>query len=449
MRFIPLTESDKVKMLKTIGAGSVDELFADIPEDAGLDRKLNLPAPLPEPSLIEYFEKLSAQNNQTPANQSFLGAGAYRHHVPAAVDQLLLRGELFTAYTPYQPEVSQGTLMTTYEFQTYTAALLGMDIANASMYDGASSLAEAVIMAKRVTRKNRVVMSSLVHPHWREVAATYTQDLDVEIVVVECAEAGKTSAKSLVEVAGDGLAAIVIQYPNFMGCLEDLESIRKVCDDTGALMIVAVAEPVAMGIIEPPGRFGADIVVAEGRSFGNSVSYGGPGLGMFATKDKWARQIPGRLVGKTNDLNGERGYVLTLATREQHIRREKATSNICSNQALCATAAAIHISLLGRTGLRELAVRNLTSAKYLADKLSSLKGFQLLYDHPFFNEVAVKTPLPVAALNEKLSQKGFTGGFDLSSHYPSLENAMLFCATETHAKEDIDRLVDALSEIEK
>lgn len=444
MRFIPLTEKDRKEMLATIGVNHVDDLFADIPAEAKLDRPLNIPGPLPERELLNNFGLLASMNKPVSGERSFLGAGAYSHHVPVAVDQMLLRGEFFTAYTPYQPEVSQGTLMAIYEFQTYTSALLGMDIANASMYDGASSLAEAVIMAKRVKKKNRVVISGLVDPAWRKVVETYVQDLDIDIVVVDGVNEGVTNIEEL-SIAAKDSSAIVIQYPNFVGCIDDLNEVRRVCDEAGALMIVATSEPVAMGVMTSPGKLGADIAVAEGRSFGGSLSYGGPGLGMFATKQKWARQIPGRLVGKTNDVDGKPGYVLTLATREQHIRREKATSNICSNQALCATAAAIHLSLLGKNGLQEMALKNMTATKYLAEKISALNGFELAYKKPFFNEVAIKVPAPAETINKKLAKNGFVGGFDLSKDFPSLGDSMLFCATELHTKNDIDALATALS----
>lgn len=446
MRFIPLTPQDREKALKVIGASSVDELFSGIPEEAKLKSALNLPEPLPEQYLIESFERLAEMNTPSAPSACFLGAGAYRHFVPSAVDQLLLRSEIFTAYTPYQPEISQGTLMAIFEFQTYTAALLGMDIANASMYDGASALAEAVIMAKRITGKSRVVLSNLVHPNWRQVVDTYTQHLNVDIVTLDCAEAGVTTAEAVSKALTKETSAVVVSYPNFLGHIEDLASIRTACDEAGALLIVAVPEPCALGILEGPGKFGADITVGEGRSFGGSLSYGGPGLGLFATKEKYARQMPGRLIGKTKDVDGTAGFTLTLSTREQHIRREKATSNICSNQALCATAAAIHLSLLGKNGLRELSVRNHSAAQYMADRITAIKGFRLAFGSPFFNEVAIHMPVEPAVANKRLAQAGIAGGLDLGSYYPSLESVALFCATEVHDKKSIDRLVDILSE---
>lgn len=436
-------------MLKVIGLSSAQELFEDIPVDVRLTGLLDLPKPLAEPELLEHFESLASRNNKFNPHKCFLGAGAYTHHVPVAVDQLILRSELFTAYTPYQPEVSQGTLMAIYEFQTYVAALFGTDIANASMYDGASSMAEAVIMAQRITKRKKTVISNLVHPNWREVTKSYTQHLETTIELADGLEEGVTTSQSLASLVDETTSSVVIQYPNFLGNIEDLKSIRAMCDKAGAMMIVAVAEPMAMGLLEGPGKLGADIVVGEGRSFGNSISYGGPALGLFSTKDKFARQMPGRLVGKTKDVDGAKGYVLTLSTREQHIRRERATSNICSNQALCATSAAIHLSLLGKTGFKKVGIRNFSAAKYLIDKIGELKGFEKAYKQNHFNEVAVRTPVAPKVINDRLAKEGIVGGLDLSAYYSSMPPTMLFCATEVHAKEDIDRLVKILSEFEK
>ncbi|MGK7344705.1 MAG: aminomethyl-transferring glycine dehydrogenase subunit GcvPA [Candidatus Nitrospinota bacterium M3_3B_026] len=446
MRYIPLTAPDRERMLRVIGASSVNELFADIPEKARPARPVDLPGPMDEEGVREYFEVLAAENRTYPAKNRFLGAGAYSHHVPSAVDHLISRSEFFTAYTPYQPEVSQGTLMAIYEFQTYTAALFEMEVANASMYDGASALAEAVIMAARITGRNRVVISNLVHPHWLEVTRTYTSRLGIDVAVMDCLEEGAATAKRLAEAVDGGAAAAVVGYPNFLGNLEDLEAIRGVLDKRQALMITAVAEPVALLALRGPGAFGADIVVGEGRSFGGSLSFGGPGLGLFATRAKWARQAPGRLVGKTVDKSGRSGYVLTLATREQHIRRERATSNICSNQALMATAFAIHLTLLGKEGGRELALKNHSAARYMVEKITSIKGFSRAFDRPFFNEAAIKTPVSAEKINERLAENGILGGYDLSRVYPEMGSAMLFAATEVNTKESIDRMTAMLPE---
>ncbi|VAX23608.1 Glycine dehydrogenase [decarboxylating] (glycine cleavage system P1 protein) [hydrothermal vent metagenome] len=448
MRFIPLTPSDRQEMLEVIGVSSVDDLFEDIPSNVRLTGLLDLPGPMAEPALLEHFESLASRNNHFRAHKCFLGAGAYAHHVPSSVDQLIMRSELFTAYTPYQPEVSQGTLMAIYEFQTYVAALFGTDIANASMYDGASSLAEAVIMAQRITKRKKTVISNLVHPNWREVTKSYTRYSGAIIEIADGQKEGVTTAQSLAAMVNEETASVVIQHPNFFGNIEDLKAIREVCDEAGAMMIAAVAEPMALGLLEGPGKLGADIVVGEGRSFGNSISYGGPALGLFSTKDKFARQMPGRLVGKTRDVDGKEGYVLTLSTREQHIRRERATSNICSNQALCATAAAIHLSLLGKTGLKKIGIRNLSAMKYLIEKVSGLKGFEKAFGQKHFNEAVALTPVAPAVINERLAREGIVGGLDLSGYYPTMAPAILFCATEIHSKEDIDRMVKILSEFE-
>lgn len=436
-------------MLEAIGAQTAEELFTDIPEQVRAASSMDLPGPLPEFDLAAYFGDLAADNGAADQRNLFMGAGAYTHHVPAAVDQLLLRTEFFTCYTPYQPEVSQGTLMAIYEFQTYTAALTGMDIANASMYDGASGMAEAAIMACRLQKKNRVVVSSLVHPHWRHVLETYTRKLGIEIITADGVETGVTSRDALAEAANGHAAAVIVQSPNFFGNIEDLAAVREVCDASGAMFVAAVAEPVSLGVLKGPGSFGADVTVAEGRSFGGSLGYGGPGLGMFAVKKEFARQMPGRLVGKTKDTEGREGYTLTLATREQHIRRERATSNICSNQALCATAAAIHISLLGRNGLAELAERNMAAAAYMAERIGALKGFERVFDKPFFNEVAFHLPVEPGLVNQRLKKEGIVGGLDLSRYYPQLESAALFCATEIHSKKSVDRMVEILSEFER
>lgn len=452
MRFIPLTDGDKKEMLAAIGVPDIDTLFADIPKGARIDHRLTIPEAYAEQELFDHMEELGDANQTVHPSRMFVGAGCYPHYTPAAVDQMLLRSELFTAYTPYQPEISQGTLMAIHEFQTYVAALTGMDIANASMYDGASALAEGVIMATRIGRgkKNKIVLSNLVHPHWREVTRTYTQHLGIELVDVDGTKGGMTPYESLAKVTDETTAALVVSYPTFMGTIEDLAAIRRLCDETKALMIVCVPEPVALGVLKSPGAFGADIVVGEGASFGGALNYGGPGVGMFATKDAHARQMPGRLVGKTKDADGKEGYVLTLATREQHIRRERATSNICSNQALCATAAAIHLSLLGKMGLRRLSMKNASATRYLLEKVSALKGFNPVYPAiPFFNEVVIETPVEPEVITRSLAKEGIVAGMPLTKYAPSLPPSMLFCATDVHSKDSIDRLADALARFER
>jgi glycine dehydrogenase subunit 1 len=445
MRYIPLSPSDREKALRVIGAASVEELFADIPMEARLGRTLNIPGPLPEMDLMERLNAAAERNKAPGLRNTFMGAGAYPHHVPAAVDHLISRGEFFTCYTPYQPEVSQGTLMAIYEFQTYTAALLGMDIANASMYDGPSALAEAVIMARRITGRSKVVMPDTIHPHWRQVVAAYTQYQGIRIQTVECSADGEIDIKKLAAAMDQDTAALAIQSPNFFGIIENMAAARKIATGAGALLIGAVAEPMALGLIKGPGAYGADIAVAEGRSFGGSLSFGGPALGMFAVKKEHARKIPGRLVGKTKDSHGREGYTLTLATREQHIRREKATSNICSNQALMATAAAIHISLLGAEGLKTVAERNLAAAHYLAERLAGIRGVKMTFPGRFFNEFAVTLPVAPRRAQDALATAGVLAGPDVSRWYPNLKNTMLFCATEVHTRETMDKVAHILA----
>ncbi len=450
MRFIPLTKSDEEQMLKTIGAKTVDDLFCGIPDKARLKKDLDLPEPLGERKLIARLKELAGKNRTVDGNNLFLGAGAYNHYVPSAVDQLLLRSEFFTAYTPYQPEISQGTLMAVYEFQSFTCALTGMEIANASMYDGASALAEAIIMAGRISRKKRIVISNLVHPAWRKVADTYTKRLDIDIKTIDNSDEAVVTEESLISAIDDQTGAVVLSYPSFFGTVQDLRKIKEITDRFGALLIVAVPEPLSLGILKSPGEMGADIVACEGASFGNSLSFGGPGLGMLATKQKWTRQLPGRLVGKTKDKNGEDGFVLTLATREQHIRREKATSNICSNQALCATAATMHLALLGKKGIFDLARRNMAGAEYLKNSLTALDGFSAPFENlSFFNEVVIKVPVEPEIVAKKLASENIVGGYDLSKDYGSMDRNILFCATENNDKESIDRLVSVLSEFAK
>ncbi|MDH5638024.1 MAG: aminomethyl-transferring glycine dehydrogenase subunit GcvPA [Nitrospinota bacterium] len=445
MRYIPLSASDREKALAVIGASSVEQLFEDIPAEARLPHPLDIPGPLPEMDLMDWFEEAADKNTHAGPRRTFIGAGAYVHHVPTAVDHLISRTEFFTCYTPYQPEVSQGTLAAIYEYQTYTAALLGMEVANASMYDGPSALAEAVIMACRVTGRSKVVMPNLVHPHWRQVVQTYTQHLDIELVHLELAADGVCIPEKLAAAMSQETAAVVVQSPNFFGYVEDMDSINQAREESGALLIGAVAEPMSLGLLKGPGASGADIAVAEGRSFGGSLSFGGPALGMFAVKTSLARKMPGRLVGKTKDTMGRDAYTLTLSTREQHIRREKATSNICSNQALMATAAAIHISLLGASGLREVAVANLTAANYLAGRLARIAGVKLAHDKPFFNEFTVTLPGDIGPVLAKLASAGYLAGVDLGRWYPDMKKTILISATEVHSKKNMDDLVDLIA----
>jgi glycine dehydrogenase subunit 1 len=377
---------------------------------------------------------------------SFLGAGAYRHYVPAAVLELAGRSEFVTPYTPYQPEVSQGTLQAIFEYQSQICRLFAMDVSNASHYSGATALADAALMAIRIGKKRgQTLVADTVHPEYREVLTTTLKAKD-EVLTIP-SEKGRVNRAALSQRLSDKVAAVVVQYPNFFGIVEDLGDIAQAAHKAGALLIAVVPEPIALGILKPPGQWGADIAVGEGMSLGLPISFGGPSLGIFTVSEKFVRQMPGRVCGKTTDAEGRTGYVLTLATREQHIRREKATSNICTNQALCATTAAIYLSLVGKEGLRELAAINAAKAAYARKKLSQLSGFSLPFDTPVFNEFVLECPLKAADLLNHLAEKGILGGVDLGRWYPDLESCILVCTTEMNTREEIDRFAKALSEM--
>jgi glycine dehydrogenase subunit 1 len=391
------------------------------------------------------LQELSELNADLGHNACFLGAGAYRHFIPAAVDHILRRGEFYTAYTPYQPEVSQGTLTAIYEYQTMICQLTGMDVANASMYDGASALAEAALMAARVTRRDGIVVSTAVHPEYRQVVRTYTQGIGLPIHDAPyLAGQGTTDLDDLAKEVGQDTACVILQYPNFFGCLEDLAAAAEIAHAQGALLVVA-ADPIALGILKPPGEMGADIVVGEGQSLGSPLQFGGPYLGFFACRQRHMRQMPGRLIGMTTDTEGRRSFVMTLQAREQHIRREKATSNICTNEALVALAATVYLALMGKQGLRKAAELTYHKAHYAAGRIGEIEGFGLVFSRPFFKEFAVKTPLSPAEINARLLEQHIIGGYDLGAAYPELGQAMLLCVTETNPKEEIDRLADALA----
>ena len=431
-------------MLRSIGLSSAAELFRTIPDDVKLDRPLNITEPLSEPEVIGSLEKMSAAN--TAANKpSFLGAGVYSHYSPTIVDHLIHRSEFFTSYTPYQPEISQGTLQYIFEFQTLICQLTGMEVANASMYDGSTSTAEAYLMARRVTRRDKIVVAESVHPEYREVAETYSQHGDTEIVTVKFDEAtGRVGELSALD---DKTAALVVQSPNFFGCIEDLESLAEKAHAVGALFVVVVTEAISLGLLKTPGECGADIVVGEGQSFGIPMSFGGPHVGLFATKDKYVRQMPGRLAGVAYDKNGNRGFVLTLSTREQHIRREKATSNICTNQGLIALAATIYMEAMGRKGLREVAEQNAQKAAYAKQQIAAIGGYSIPFSSPTFNEFVVRGPKPASEVLEKLrTESAIIGGLALTKYYAGCENDFLVCVTETSSKADIDKLISGLDQ---
>ncbi len=439
MRYLPHTPEEIAAMLSRVGVGSVEDLFAHIPADCRRARPLRLQAPLSEWELDRHMDGMAGTTAIQPEYMIFMGAGSYDHYIPQAVKDLLRRGEIYTAYTPYQPEVSQGTLQIIYEYQTLVARLLEMEVANASMYDGASALAEALLMALRVSRRQKVALSLAIHPFYRRVVATYLAPTGFEIVELPFGPDGRTDLSGLPPM--DQLAAVAVQSPNFFGCIEDLESVdRRVHADSESMMVVAFTEPLAFGIYRSPGSYNADIVCGEGQSLGLPRSFGGPGVGMFACRRKHVRNIPGRLVGQTVDADGRRGFVLTLATREQHIRREKATSNICTNQGLCATATAMFMATLGGTGFRRLAQLNYDKAGYLKDELRKA-GMALPFDAPTFNEFVVRLNSDSRKVYRQLMSKKIIAGLPLDKFYPQLEDCYLMCATETAAKADMDILI--------
>ena len=447
MRYLPLTEGDRREMLAAIGAPSVDALFRDVPEHARLPGPIEgLPMHMGELEVERTLSAMAAKNVPAGSVPFFLGAGAYRHHVPASVDHLLLRGEFLTSYTPYQPEVSQGTLQYLFEFQTQVALLTGMDVANASMYDGATACAEAVLMANRVTRRTKAILSGGLHPHYRAVTETTAGVLGFDI---QSAPFDPKGTEDLVALIDDRTACVVVQNPTLYGHVADLSDLAAACHAKGALLVVAVAEVVSLGLMTPPGEMGADIVVAEGQSIGNGLNFGGPYVGLFATREKFVRQMPGRLCGQTVDADGRRGFVLTLSTREQHIRREKATSNICTNSGLCALAFTIHLSLLGEEGLKGLARLNHAKAVQLAGKLKAVKGVELLNDG-FFNEFTLRLPKPAAEIVQKLADRKILAGVPVSRFHPEdgeSANLLLVAVTETVTEADMDALVAGLNEV--
>ncbi len=444
MSYVPHTEADRAEMLAAIGVERVEDLFDGVPE-AYRFPGLNLPEPLSEMEILTGLQAISEENLDTGHFACFLGAGAYQHYVPRIVDQVLSRSEFYTAYTPYQPEISQGTLQSVFEYQSMICALTGMDVANASHYDGATATAEAVITAYNVVRgkRKKVILSPAVHPEYRAVVRTYTQGMDLNIVGDDDPTA---TLADLVGMLDNDTICLVVQNPNFFGQIENLEGLADKVHAAKALLVVA-AQPISLGLLRPPGDYGADIVVGEGQALGNGLNFGGPYLGIFACREPYVRKMAGRLVGQTVDEAGKRGYVLTLTAREQHIRRERATSNICTNQALCALAASVHMAALGKSGIRKLAELCYHKAHYAASRISKLPEYQVIADGPFFNEFVVRCPQPVKAINDYLLDEwGIIGGYDLGWDYPHLEDHMLLCVTEVIRREEIDALVDALAE---
>jgi len=446
MRYLPLAEADRRAMLQAIGVASVESLYRDVPERARLKAPLALPAHLGELEVERAFEAFAAANLGTGAVPSFLGAGAHRHHIPAAVDHLIQRGEFLTSYTPYQPEISQGTLQYLFEFQTQVALITGMEVANASMYDGATACAEAVMMANRLTQRRKAVLSGGLHPQYREVCATYAR---WNGFAVELAEPDPEGGEDLAGRIDGATSCVVVQSPSFFGRLADYSALADACHANGALLVVAVTEAVSLGLLKSPGEMGADIVAGEGQSIGVPLSFGGPYLGLFATRERFVRQMPGRLAGETIDSEGRRGWVLTLSAREQHIRREKATSNICTNSGLCALAFTIHLALLGEAGFTRLAELNHAKAVVLADRLQEVRGVEILND-TFFNEFTVRLDRPAAAVVDALAARRILAGVPVSRLYPgrpALANLMLVAATEMNSDAETAALAEALGEV--
>jgi len=444
MRYLPKSPSDREAMLKAIGIRSIDDLFSPIPAQYRLNRDLAIPRQMAESEIVDWFKQRAKENADGYA--SFLGAGAYLHYRPVVIDALVQRGEFLTSYTPYQAEYAQGTLQAIFEFQTMVSELTGMDLANASMYDGSTGAAEAVMMAVRITGKHGAVVARTLHPEYREVINTYATHQNIPLTTVSYKDSGQVDLKTLEAVITDDTACVLIQSPNFFGTIEDVEAIAEIAHKRGALLIVSIAEAVSLGIVEPPRS--ADIVAMEAQSFGVPLGFGGPYCGVLATKEKFVRQMPGRLAGQTTDRNGKRGFVLTLATREQHIRREKATSNICTNQALVALMVNIFMTVYGKVGLRELAKQNMAKAAYAADQFN--KHAKVLFaDAPHFNEFVVKTSEDPYAINSRLLAHKIVGGLPLKKFYPELGNAALWCCTELTTRSMIDTAVGLVADSER
>jgi glycine cleavage system P protein (glycine dehydrogenase) subunit 1 len=440
MDYIPNTLQDQQEMMKVIGIEQIEALFADIPEKSRLKKLLEIPPPISEQEIWEHMTRLAALN-VTPRS-TLLGAGVYHHYIPAVVHHIIARSEFYTAYTPYQAEISQGILQAIYEYQTMITRLTGTQVANASMYDGATAMAEAAVLSAKTLGKNRLLLARAIHPEYRAVVKTYAWANGYECVEIPYGTSGQVDVPALKALLDDGTAAVLVQSPNFFGIIEDIEPLAEVAHGRGALLVAGFTDATSLGILKPAGEAGADFVVGEGQSFGNPMNYGGPYLGILASTDAFLRKIPGRLVGATVDREGCRGYVLTLQTREQHIRREKATSNICSNEALCMLAAAVYLASLGKN-LKKLAALNVWKANYFRAKLAALPGWKPLFPGPVYNEFALACP-DVKVANARLEAAGYTGGYDLSKDYPELGGGILLCATEMLRKEEMDNIAALL-----
>ena len=442
-RYLPMTEQDQKEMLSAIGVEKVDELFSDIPESVRFKGEYNIKQAKSESALIKELSQLAAKNANVKSHTSFLGAGVYDHYAPIIVDHVISRSEFYTAYTPYQPEISQGELQAIFEFQTMICELTGMDVANSSMYDGGTALAESAMLSAGQTRRKKILLSQAVHPEAREVVKTYAKGQRVEVVEIPY-QNGVTDLAALKELISDEVAGVIVQYPNFFGRIEPLKEIEELVHHVKSMFIVS-SNPLALGALTPPGQLGADIVTGDVQPFGIPTSFGGPHCGYFAVTQKLIRKVPGRLVGQTVDEEGKRGFVLTLQAREQHIRREKATSNICSNQALNALAASVAMTALGKTGVKEMAIQNIQKA-YYAKQVLKQKGLEVIFDGPSFNEFVIKLPAPYKTINDQLFKKDIIGGYDLGQTYPELKDHMLVAVTELRTKEEIDAFANELGD---
>jgi len=444
VRYIPSSPAERRKLLQVLGLDSIDRLFDTIPEAFRLKRPLDLPPALPEADLVQHLSELSRKNLDPHSSAQFLGAGAYRHFIPAIVDHLISRAEFYSSYTPYQPEFSQGTLQSIFEFQTMICQLTGMDAANASLYDGASALAEGILLAHRAKRRQEILIAGFVHPEYLKVVRTLVTTLGIELKMIPAGESGACDVDRVAGQLTGQTAAVVIQMPNFVGRLEDIAPLAQAAHRAGAVCIVVVNEAVSLGMLEAPGNLGADVVLGEAQSFGVPLSYGGPYLGFMGVRMEYVRELPGRLVGQAKDAQGRDGYVLTLATREQHIRREKATSNICTNQGLCMLAATIFMATLGKQGMRELALQNRSRTEYAKAALIKIPGCKLPYPGPGFNEFVLELPKEAIAVHRQLLGKGIVAGLPLERYFPERKNDLLITVTETNSRNQIDRLAKEL-----
>ncbi len=447
MKYIPATPAERGRMLRSAGVQTVEDLFRDIPEEVRLTKPLDLLPAMADPDLLAHMRRLAERNTDCDRLACFLGAGAYDHFVPSTVPHLALKPEFMTAYTPYQAEIMQGELQAIYEYQSMMCALTGMDVANASMYDGASATGEAASMAADLTKRAEVLVSTALHPEYRQVLRTYTSHLPITVRDLPAVD-GVTPPEVVRAATTSATAALIVQSPNFFGCIEDGDALAQAAHEKGALLVVAIAEPLSLGLVTPPGVYGADIVTGEGQPLGNALNFGGPYLGLIATREAFVRRIPGRLVGRTVDTEGRPGYVLTLQTREQHIRRARATSNICTNESLNALIAAVYLATLGKQGVRDVAELCARKAHYARERIAALPGFRIAFAAPTFNEFVVRCPMPPAGINRRLLEHGILGGLALGRFYPELSDGWLLCVTERRTREEIDRLIGHLEALQ-